>query len=111
MQGSSLGSQLTPLVVGVKLDNFSSNLCVTRMECVITKISRSQKISTCYAMHVLFVLEKTKQKGSIDPFGSYRVKKSCHYGKSVLSKLIWQIFLLWMKEYRRKLRHKILLRM
>ena len=44
------------------------------MECVITQIKKSQKISTSYVIYVLFILEKIKQKGSIDPFGSSRVK-------------------------------------
>ena len=78
MQGSSLGGQLTPLVVGVKLDKkstvFLSNFSVIQLECVIAKIKRSQKISTSYAMCILFIFEKTKQKGSIDPFRSSRVK-------------------------------------
>ena len=38
------------------------------------QINKSQKISTCYVKYVLFILEKTKQKGSIDFFGPSRVK-------------------------------------
>ena len=52
---------------------FSSNFCVIQLECVITQIKKSQKISTSYVIYVLFILEKIKQKGSIDPFGSSRV--------------------------------------
>ena len=78
MQGSSRGGQLTPLVVGVKTGQkstvFSSIFCVIQLECVIIKIKRSQKISTSYVMYILFIVEKTKQKGSIDPFGSSRIK-------------------------------------
>ena len=44
------------------------------------KISKSQKISTCYEMYILFIFEKTKQKGSIEPFGSSRVK-TIHAGR------------------------------
>ena len=43
------------------------------MGCEITKINKGQKISAFYVKYVLFILEKTKQKGSIDPFGPFRV--------------------------------------
>ena len=51
-----------------------TNFFVTYLGCVITKINKSQKISACFVKYVLFILEKTKQKRSIDPFGS-KVKK------------------------------------
>ena len=51
--------------------NFLSIFVVVYLRCVITKINKSQNISACYAN--LFILEKTKQKGSIDPFGPSRV--------------------------------------
>ena len=53
---------------------FLSNFFVTCLRCVMTKINKSQKISTCYVKYVLFISEKTKQKELIDPFGPSRVK-------------------------------------
>ena len=55
------------------LHEFFSSFFVTYLRCVITKINKSQKISTCCVKYVLFILEKTKQKGSIDPYGPSRV--------------------------------------
>ena len=55
--------------------NFLSNFFNAYLGCVIAKVNKSQKISTCFFKYVLFIFEKTKQKESIDPFASFRVKK------------------------------------
>ena len=52
---------------------FLSNFFVTYLGCLTIKINKSQTISTCYVQYVLLFLKKTKQKGSIDPFGPSRV--------------------------------------
>ena len=58
------------------MHNFLSNFFFAQLERVITKINKSQKISTRYVMHVLFILEKTRQNWStMDPFRSSRVKR------------------------------------
>ena len=64
---------------GQKNTVFSSKFCVIQLECVITNLKKSQKISTFYVIvrYLLFILEKTKQKGSIVPFASSRVKREC----------------------------------
>ena len=42
--------------------NFLSKFFVAYLECVRTKINRSQKISTYYVKNVLFILEKKLSK-------------------------------------------------
>ena len=54
--------------------NVLSKFFFTYLECVIAEINKNQKISAWYVKYVLFILEKTKQKGLIDPLGSSGVK-------------------------------------
>ena len=65
-------------IIAKNYTNFWANFFVTYLRCVITKINKIQKILTCYVKYVLFILEKTKQKGSIDPFGPSRVDLEYH---------------------------------
>ena len=60
---------------GKNCKNFLLGFFVTYLWCVITKINESQRISACYVKHVLFNLEKTKPKGSFDPFEPFRDKQ------------------------------------
>ena len=60
---------------------------VVYLGCVITKINKSQNISACYVRYVLFILEKTKQKGSIDPFGP-STQQTCKIGPMLA--ISWQ---------------------
>ena len=51
-----------------------------------------------------YLMYHLKEKISIKFFAVKKfrfLKKNCHYGKIVFSKVTWQIFLLYMKEYRR----------
>ena len=62
-------------ITGKNCTNFLWNVFVTYLMCAITKINKSQKISTCYVKYVLLILEKKqKRKGLIDLFGPSRVK-------------------------------------
>ena len=54
--------------------NFLLKFFITYLGCVIIKTNQRKKISTCYVKYAMFILEKTKQKGSIDSFGPSRVK-------------------------------------
>ena len=91
-----LRSQLTPLDFRVYLEknctNFLWNVFVTYLMCAITKINKSQKISTCYVKYVLLILEKKqKRKGLIDLFGPFRVKMITNQRLSWLKRLkqVW----------------------
>ena len=55
---------------GKNCTNFLLNFFVTYLGCVITKINRSQKISSFYVKYVLFILEKQSKKGN-RPFWAF----------------------------------------
>ena len=59
---------LTPLGLAYnckKLDEYFIEFFVTYLACVITKINKSQKISTCYVKYVSFISEKKSRKGRL----------------------------------------------
>ena len=77
-------------IIGKNCENFLSNFFVTYLGCVMTKINKSQKISTCYVKYVLFIIEKTKQKGSIDQGWQYVTVRSkfVYYGPRPLNRTV-----------------------